>query len=109
MYVLRGPASSTDPMGATFVFSLFGFVGNLPANQWTIDGTVVPVNNQLYLTYSRWPATETDGNTQQLFIAKMNSPVTADPTAGAHMISTPNYPLETYQDPGGRPLQDLHG
>jgi GH43 family beta-xylosidase len=99
MYVLRGPASSIDPMEPTSTFSLVGLVGNLPPNQWAIDGTVFTIDNQLYLAYSGWPATETDGNTQQLFIAKMTNPVTADP-AGVHMISTPTFPWESYQDPG---------
>lgn len=107
MYVLRGPDSSIDPMAATSVFSLVGQVANLP-DQWAIDGTVFIIDNQLYMTYSGWPATETDGNLQQLFIAKMKDPVTADPIAGVHMISTPTFPWESYQDPGTDVLHQIN-
>lgn len=99
MYVLRGPASSVDPMAATSVFKLVGLVANLPSDQWAIDGTVFKLNNQLYITYSGWTKGETDANTQQLFIAKMSDPVTADPTAGVHMISEATNSWETYQEP----------
>src|SRR5579862_5809380 len=71
MYVLRGPDSSTDPMNPSSTFTLVGQIGNLPSDQWAIDGTVFTLNNQLYLTYSGWPPTESDGNKQELYIAKM--------------------------------------
>jgi GH43 family beta-xylosidase len=99
MYVLKGPTSAVDPMAPTSTFNLVGQVANLP-DQWQIDGTVFTLNNKLYLVYSGWPLNESDGLTQELFIAKMIVPVNADPSTKAVMISTPTYPCEKYQDPG---------
>jgi len=108
MYVLRGPDSSTDPMNPSSTFTLVGQIGNLPSDQWAIDGTVFTLNNQLYLTCSGWPPTESDGNKQELYIAKMVDPVTADPSSGVHMISSPTLPWESYQDPGGGQVHSIN-
>ena len=99
MYVLQGPASSVDPMAATSTFNLVGQVANLP-NQWQIDGTVFTLNHVLYFVYSGWPLNDSSGLTQELFIAKMDDPVTADPNTTPAMISTPTYAWEKYTDPG---------
>jgi hypothetical protein len=60
------------------------------------------------MTYSGWSLTETDGLKQELYITKMIDPVTADPSAGVHMISTPTFPWETYQDHGNGPLHQIN-
>ena len=107
MYVLKGPVSTVDPMQPTSTFTYQGPIKNLP-NQWAIDGTVFTIANQLYLAYSGWPLNETDDLKQEIFIAKMINPVTADPSAGVHVISTPTYPWEKYQDPGNGPLHQIN-
>jgi len=99
MYVLQGPASTIDPMAATSTFNLVGQIANLP-NQWQIDGTVFTFNQVLYLVYSGWPLNDSSGLTQELFIAKMIDPVTAEPATTPAMISTPTYTWEKYTDPG---------
>ena len=108
MYVLRGPASSVDPMDPTSQFTLVGQIGNLPPDQWAIDGTVFTINDQLYLVYSGWPFNQTNELKQELYIARMTDPVTADGSAGVHMISTPTFPWESYQDPGNGQLHQIN-
>lgn len=107
MYVLRGPHVSTDPMDSTSKFSLEGQIRGLP-DHWAIDGTVFKLNGELYMVYSGWPLHETDDLKQELFIAKMVDPVTADPSTGVHMISTPQYDWEKWKDPGNGPWHEIN-
>jgi len=100
MYVLKGPPSSVDPMLSTSTFTYVGPVKNLPGWQWAIDGTIFKIDNQWYVVYSGWP-TANDTQTQQLFIAKMIDPVTADPStavSGPYMISEATNNWEIFQN-----------
>jgi GH43 family beta-xylosidase len=95
-------------MAPTSTFTFQGPIKNLP-NQWAIDGTVFTIANQLYLAYSGWPINdETNDLKQEIYIAKMINPTTADPSAGVHMISTPTFPWEKYQDPGNGPVHQIN-
>ena len=110
MYVLRGPASTIDPMLPTSQFTFVtqdGLIANLPPDQWPIDRTVFTLNGQLYLVHSGWPA-GTDGLEQQLFIAKMTNLYTADASAGILLIAKATFPWEKYQDPGNGPLHQIN-
>ena len=102
MYVLRGPPASVNPMDPSSTFTLVGQFNNLP-DHWQIDGTLLTLNNQLYFVYSGWPLDQAQPNdlTQQLFIAKMTDPVTADTETTVTMISTPTFDWEKLVDPNG--------
>src|SRR5947207_4949987 len=74
MYVLRGPASDQNPMDATSHFEFLGPLKNMP-DQWAIDGTVIELDDYLYMVYSGWP--EGQFNTdmrQELYIVLLNNP-----------------------------------
>jgi GH43 family beta-xylosidase len=107
MYVLRGPHTSSDPMEPTSKFSFEGQIQGLP-DHWAIDGTVFHLNTELYLVYSGWPLHSNDDLKQELFIAKMLDPVTADPSMGVHVISTPDYVWEKFKDPGDGPWHEIN-
>jgi GH43 family beta-xylosidase len=107
MYVLRGPHMSSDPMEPTSKFSLEGQIQGLP-DHWAIDGTVMHIDNVLYMVYSGWPLNVNDDLIQQLFITKMVDPSTADPSTEVHMISAPDYPWEKFKDPGDGPWHDIN-
>jgi len=107
MYVLRGPHVSSDPMEPTSKFVLEGPLRGLP-DHWAIDGTVFTLNNELYLCYSGWPLDTNDDLKQELFIAKMLDPVTADPSLGVHVIAAPDYGWEKFKDPGDGPWHEIN-
>ena len=68
MYALKG-SSATGP---------FEFAGKVsaPTDRWSIDGTVLELNDELYFIWSGWDEFE-DGN-QNLYIAHMSDPLTID-------------------------------
>ena len=107
MYALRGPHASTDPMEPTSRFTFEGLIRGIP-DHWAIDGTVFHIDNQLYMVYSGWPLHLNNDLKQELFIAKMVDPITADPSTGVHMISTPEYGWEKYKDPGDGPWHEIN-
>jgi GH43 family beta-xylosidase len=89
-------------------FTYEGLVRGLPVNQWAIDGTIFHINQQLYFVYSGWPLTATDNLKQELFITRMVDPMTADPSTGVHMISTPTFPWESWRDPGNGQVHHIN-
>lgn len=107
IYVLRGPHSSSDPMEPTSKFTFQGPIRGLP-DHWAIDGTVFHLDKQLYMVYSGWPLHVDDDLKQELFIARMVDPVTADPSIGVHMISTPQEGWEKFKDPGDGPWHEIN-
>jgi GH43 family beta-xylosidase len=69
MHVLKG-SSTTDP---TQPFTHVGQITS-PDNNWAIDGTVLLYQNgKNYFIWSGW-ANSNSGNTQNLYIAEMDSP-----------------------------------
>lgn len=87
MYVLEGPASHTDPTLGPWEF--LGPIQGIPTDQWAIDGTVFPLNNELFFVYSGWPLGEKQSELiQELFIVRLANPVrtTGEPPV---RISTP--------------------
>ena len=89
MYVLKGTTQDpTDP---------FEFVGQItdPTNKWAIDGTILPLNGELYFIWSGW---EGDVNVaQNIYIAHMSDPCTID--SQRVCLSTPTYAWEKVGDP----------
>lgn len=81
-YVLE--SAGTDPMGPyTFKGRLFD-----PTNDvWSIDGSILKLNDQLYFLYSAWL-----GPNQSLFIAPMSDPWTI--SGPRVLISQPEYDWE---------------
>lgn len=92
MFVLEGPTSDQSPLDSKD-WKFHGPVGNLPEDQWAIDGTVINLHDELFFVYSGWPLDEKkDESKQEIYIIKMNSPTS---TIGRPIrISTPEYPFE---------------
>lgn len=90
MYVLGGPPASEDPHAGPWEF--LGPIRNMDQRQWAIDGTVFEIDGTLYFAYSGWPLDRAwddyDERTQQLFIMRMQDPVTA--ASPPVMISAPD-------------------
>lgn len=83
LYVLEG-ASPTS--GFTLKSKLTPLT-----DKWAIDGTVLSLNNKLYLIWSGWEGNISPGN-QQLYIASMSNPYTV--TGDRVMISRATYAWE---------------
>ncbi|MFD2570047.1 family 43 glycosylhydrolase [Spirosoma soli] len=63
---------------------------NLADNKWAIDGTILPLNGQLYFAWSGWE--NEMGGQQNLYLCKLTNPWTAE---GPRVrISTPDYAWE---------------
>ena len=107
IYVLRGPHSSSDPMELTSKFTFEEPIRGLPDHQ-AIDRTVFYINNELYIVYSGQLLYENDDLKQELFIAKMLDPATADSSTGVHMISTLEYLWEKFKDPGDESQHEIN-
>lgn len=96
MYVLSGPLAHEDPHKGPWV--LVGPIAGMDQKQWAIDGTIFEIDNTLYFMYSGWPKREDgtweskDENVQQLFIVRMNDPISA--SSEPIMISNPSMPWE---------------
>jgi len=94
MYVLGGPPASEDPHAGPWEY--LGPIRNMDQRQWAIDGTVFDIDGTLYFAYSGWPLDHAwddyDERIQQLFIIRMQDPVTA--ASPPVMISTPDQPWE---------------
>jgi len=77
-------SAGTDPMGPyTYKGRLFD-----PQNDvWSIDGSVLQLNDALYFLFSSWVDEE-----QQLFIAPMSDPWTL--SGSRHLLSRPEYDWE---------------
>lgn len=86
LYVLEN--DSENPMTGTWEFK--GKI-TAPTERWAIDGTVLEVKGELYFIWSGWG--ETNGNFQNLYIAKMSNPWTI--SSERVLISTPDYDWET--------------
>jgi GH43 family beta-xylosidase len=82
MWVLE--SESHDPMGP------YQCRGQLETGGWAIDGTILSIENELYLIWSGWP-TARNGQ-QNLYIARMRDPITIDGTRV--LLSTPNHSWE---------------
>jgi GH43 family beta-xylosidase len=106
MYVLRGPHASSDPMEPTSRFVLEGPLRGLP-DHWAIDGTILSLDNALYFVYSGWPLDKQDDLRQDLFIARLVDPVTADPSLGVTPIAVSEYGWEKFKDPGDGPWHEI--
>ena len=84
MYVLE--AAGNDPTGD------FRMVGKIaaPTDKWSIDGTVILIDGQIYFVWSGW---EGDVNVaQNIYIAHMSSPTEID--SERSMLSSPAYEWE---------------
>ncbi|KAI1331384.1 glycosyl hydrolase [Xylariaceae sp. FL0255] len=53
MFVLGGPPATEDPCARQDMWEFLGPVKNMP-EQWAIDGTILDIDNKLYLVYSGW-------------------------------------------------------
>lgn len=98
MFVLGGPSVYEDPCAAAWEF--LGPVRGLP-DRWAIDGTVFPLNGELYFAYSGWPLDRPGDSDliQQLLIARMADPLTA--ASAPVTISHPGNPWEITTDGNG--------
>ncbi|KAF1814970.1 Arabinanase/levansucrase/invertase [Eremomyces bilateralis CBS 781.70] len=104
--VLRGPPTDVSPCEAPWEF--LGPLPGLPPHQWSIDGTVFELDDQLYCVYSGWPllagypgesiksmverGRSQDESIQELYIAHMASPELVD--SFAVRISAPEHRWE---------------
>lgn len=76
-------SAGTDPMGPyTYKGRLFDATNDV----WSIDGSVLQLNGDLYFLFSAWV-----GANQSLFIAPMSNPWTI---GNRHLISQPEYEWE---------------
>ncbi|MFJ8750928.1 family 43 glycosylhydrolase [Streptomyces sp. NPDC102441] len=81
-------SSGTDPLGPyTYKGMVFG-----SEDWWGIDGSVVNINNQLYLLWSGVSTPKWAGSDPQIYIARMSNPWTVSGSRTA--ISTPTYDWE---------------
>ena len=89
MIVLKGTSQDpTDP---------FEYVGRItdPTQKWAIDGTILPLGDELYYVWSGW---EGDQNiAQKIYIAHMSNPWTID--SERVCLSTPEYAWERVGEP----------
>jgi len=85
MYVLE--SNSSTPLSG---FSLKGKL-TPTTDQWAIDGTILNLNNQLYMLWSGWRTANSSGN-QQIYIAAMSNPYTV--TGERVLISQPDFDWE---------------
>lgn len=97
MWALGESPESQDPCARPW--ELLGHIRGVPEDYWAIDGTVVELDEQLYLLYSGWPIPNPGGSDliQQLFI-KLSSPVEA--TSQPVLICAPEEPWEKSGDYG---------
>lgn len=84
MYVVE----NADPTPTTSNWVLKGQVADV-TNQWSIDGTVVTYNGQLYML---WSGGNAGAAPQNIYIARMSNPWTI--SSERVMISTPTYSWE---------------
>ena len=89
MYVLK--CTSQDP---TKNFRMVGQITD-PTNKWAIDGTVLPIGDELYFVWSGWEGDENVA--QHIYIAHMSDPCTID--SERVMISTPTFAWEKVGNP----------
>ncbi|MDU4694773.1 MAG: family 43 glycosylhydrolase [Paenibacillus sp.] len=90
MYVMEN--TSADPTQG--VWKQKGQITD-STNRWAIDGTVLPLDDQLYFIWSGW---EGDVNvSQNLYIARMSNPWTID--SERVEIARPTYAWETNHSP----------
>ncbi|KAK5133211.1 hypothetical protein LTR08_008046 [Meristemomyces frigidus] len=83
MYVLGGPPDGQNPHQGPWEF--LGPIKGMDQRQWAIDGTVFEIDGTLYFCYSGWPEVTHSENKwedrneglQQLFIIKLEDPVTS--------------------------------
>lgn len=87
MYVIENP--DADPTSGNW--TLKGKVSDATDN-WAIDGTVLDLNNQLYMIWSGWISTSQ--HVQSLYIAKLSDPWTV--SGDRVMLSTPEYDWEKH-------------
>lgn len=101
MYVLGGPPSSSDPHAGPWEF--LGPIRNMDQQQWAIDGTVFELDGALYFAYSGWPleraADDYDERTQEIFLLRLQDPVTAARSAPLK-ISSPDQSWERSGEAG---------
>lgn len=95
MYVLGGPRATEDPSQGQWEF--LGRIYGMP-DQWAIDGTVMELNDDIYMVYSGWPLDDHGYSdlTQQLFIMKLDDASIAG--SSPVMISAPEHPWEFTTD-----------
>lgn len=86
MFVLEN--SSADPTQGTWIDR--GQL-NFPDNKWAIDGTLLALNDRLYMAWSGW---ETDlGGAQYIYMSKLSNPYTVESTTRVR-LSSPEYAWE---------------
>jgi len=93
VWVIENP--NPNPLDGTWMMR--GKVAD-PADKWAIDPSVFKHEGALYMIWSGWPADE--NGTQNIYIAKMNDPVTI--IGNRVLLSTPEYPWEKVGDNNGK-------
>lgn len=89
MYVLKGTTQNpTDP------FTMVGKITD-PSDKWAIDGTVLPIGDELYFVWSGWEGNENVA--QNIYIAHMSDPCTID--SERVLLSEPTYGWEKVGNP----------
>lgn len=83
MYVLEGGSNPDNPLDGSYTFK--GKIYDTSNDRWAIDGTVFTYNSENYFVWSGWDVS--DGNQQNLYIAKMSNPWTL--STSRVCISTP--------------------
>ncbi|MBQ6569287.1 MAG: RICIN domain-containing protein [Clostridia bacterium] len=71
MFVLEGGSNPNDPLDGSYSFKSRI---NEASDRWAIDGTAFEYGGEKYFVWSGWEAT--NGNIQNLYIAKMSNPWT---------------------------------
>ena len=72
MYVIQGGTNPDNPLDGEYTFK--GKVYDTSNDRWAIDATVFTYNNENYFVWSGWDVS--NGNEQNLYIAKMSNPWT---------------------------------
>ena len=103
--VLR--CTDQDPMSSSQSWIFEGPLQGLPTDQWSIDATVFTLDppsqqgqqqdqnqqQRWYICYSGWPPADTSDTQQNLYLAHLVSPTTAD-SHSITLISQPTHPWE---------------
>ncbi len=104
MYVLEN--SNRDPFDGEFVMK--GRISTDKDNNWAIDGSLLTINDDLYMVWSGWQTRRIKEETQCIYIARMENPWTL--ASERVLISKPELEWETiWQNEDGRnPGYQIH-
>lgn len=88
MFVLEN--TNADPTTSNWVDK--GQLQTVPSDLWSIDGTILEYNSELFFIWSGRPGAQTGNLTQNIYISKMSNPYTL--SGSAVLISSPTYAWE---------------